>query len=236
METARNQPSSYDWLRTASYEQLKTKLPMKWPGSLRFWGKRASDDDLFQAAQELITATDIEMQRSLLAIFRQRRFPLDHNILFPFAGSSNEQIQWAALNALTQIKNPAVRTLAFDLIQTKARWRGLAINLMKLNCQPGDHEIVLDWFEAEEDLETLHTESRSLFAFWKANPSEELHNRMLLTLYEICPCSFCREDAVSTLLERNALPEHIRKECAWDANVDIRELIDADDLKSKLNQ
>jgi predicted nucleic acid-binding protein len=222
--------------KSESYDQLKTRLPMKWTGSLGFWGKRASDDDLLQAAQGLRIATDVEMQRSHLAIFRKRRFPLDHNILIQLAGSSNEQIQWAALNALAQIADPAVRTLALDLVQTKARWRELAISLLGMNFQPGDHEIVLDWFEAEEDMETLHTESIGLVAFWKANPSEKLHDRMLLDLYEKCPCSFCREGAVSLLLERNALPEHLRKECRWDANEDIRELINADESESKLRQ
>ncbi|MGD0939259.1 MAG: hypothetical protein ABR905_06055 [Terracidiphilus sp.] len=211
-----------------SYDQLKRALPMKWPVRLGFWGERATDDDLLQAANGLGTATDVEMQRSHLAIFRKRRFPLDHSILFQFARSSNEQIQWGALNALAQITDPAVRALAIDLVLAKAKWRELAIGLLKLNFQPGDHEIVLDWFEAEEDLEILHTESIGLLAFWKANPSEELHNRMLLDLYEKCPCSFCRERAVSSLFERNMLPENIRAECARDANEDIRELINAD--------
>lgn len=231
-----NQPLFSDWLKSASYEQLKTKLPMKWPVSLGFWGKRASEEDFVQAAFGLKNATDSEMQRSHLAIFWRRPFPLDHNILLQFAGSSNEKIQWAALKALSQITDLAVRTLAIELVQTKSKWRGLAIELLELNFQPGDHEIVLDWFETEDELETLHTESRTLLAFWSANPSEEFHNRMLLSLYEKCPCSFCRESAVSKLLERNALPEHLRKECAWDANDDIRELIRVDKLKPECNQ
>jgi len=231
-DTKSNQPSFSSWLKGASYEQLKTKLPIKWPVGLGFWGKRASEEDILRAAQGLVAATELEMQRSHLAIFRQRSFPLDLSILVQFAGSPNEQVQWAALSALTQISDPAVRALAIDLVRTKARWRELAINLLRPNYQPGDHEIILDWFEAEEDMETLHTFSRGLLAFWSANPSEELHNRMLLSLYEKCPCSYCREDAVSVLLERNALPEHIRAECAWDANEDIRDLIRADELKS----
>jgi hypothetical protein len=212
-------------IKGSSYDQLKTRLPIKSPSRLGFWGQHASDDDLLQAAHGLRTATDVEMQRSHLAIFRRRRFPLDHSILFQFAHSSNEQIQWAALSALAQITDPAVRDLAICLVQTKARWRELAINLLRLNFRPGDHEIVLEWFGTEGEMETLHTESRGLVAFWSANPSEELHNRMLLSLYEKCPCSFCREDAVSSLIERNALPKHIRAECVWDANEDIRELV-----------
>ena len=49
---------------------------------------------------------------------------------------------------------------------------------------------------------------------------------MLLTLYERGPCSFLREFEVRRLLELNALPDHLREECAWDANDDVRDLVD----------
>jgi hypothetical protein len=228
-ETKNNRTSDKNSIIGASYDQLLDKLPMKWPARLGFWGESAADDDLQRAAQGLISAAEAEMQRSHLAIFGRRRFPLDHRILFEFATSSNEQIQWAALKALSKISDPAVRNLSFDLVQKRAKLRALAIGLLDQNFQSGDHKIVLNWFETEENLETLHTESLGIFAFWRAHPCEDLHNRMLLDLYEKCPCSFCREGAVSSLLERNALPMHIRAECAWDANSDIRELVKANE-------
>ncbi|MGA3373305.1 MAG: hypothetical protein ABSC48_16235 [Terracidiphilus sp.] len=212
-------------IKSLTYEQLKTRLPIRMGIYLRIWGKQATDDDLLQAAHGLKTATDAEMQRSHLTIFWERRFPLDCGILFELASSSNERIQWAALKALAMIADPAVRSLAFDLVQTHAKWRELAIGLLSRNFQTGDHEIVLNWFETEEDLETLHSESRDLLAFWRVHPSEELYNRMLLDLYEKCPCSFCRRNIVSSLLERNALPRDLRAECEWDANFEIREMV-----------
>jgi hypothetical protein len=212
-------------IKSFTYEQLKTRLPIKIGIYLRRWGEQATDNDLLQAAHGLSTATDADMLRSHLTIFWKRRFPLDCGILFELASSSNERIQWAALKALVMIADPSVRSLAFDLVQTHAKWRELAIGLLSQNFQAGDYEIVLNWFETEEDSETLHTESRDLLAFWREHPSEELYDRMLLGLYEKCPCSFCRERAVSALLERNALPLDLRAECEWDANFEIREMV-----------
>jgi hypothetical protein len=212
------------WITSATYDQLKKKLPIKLRMYLRKWGEQATDDDLLQAAQGLRT-TDVDRQLSHLAIFWKRRFPLDLGILFELANSSNERIQWGALKALTQITDPAVRRFAFELVRTRAEHRALAIDLLSCNFQPGDHDTIVSWFETEEDIETLHREGQCLVAFWKDHPADGLHTQMLCSLYEKGPCSFCRERAVSSLLERGALPEYIRAECAWDTNSEIRELI-----------
>jgi hypothetical protein len=44
-------------------------------------------------------------------------------------------------------------------------------------------------------------------------------------MYEKDPCSFCREHAVKRLIELDALTEQMRAECAYDANIDIRNLV-----------
>jgi hypothetical protein len=219
-----------NWIRNATFTQLKAKLPMKMRTHLhlRSWGERATDEDLLQAAHGLSTAPDAAMQLALLPIFWNRRFPLDHNILFELAQSSHERVQWGALKALAQITGPAVRTLAFELVLTHAKWRSQAIDLLRENFQPGDHDIVLNWFETEDELETLHTEGRNLIAFWEKHPSEVSCTRMLCNLYEKGPCSFCRERTVELLLQRNAMSADMRAECTRDANFDIRELVKTD--------
>ena len=62
--------------------------------------------------------------------------------------------------------------------------------------------------------------------FWERHPDEESEVSMLRALYELGPCSFCREGAVRRLIERNALTEQMRVECAYDANDEIRKLIE----------
>jgi hypothetical protein len=106
---------------------------------------------------------------------------------------------------LMRVTDPAVRSLAFELVRTRAEHRALATDLLSQNFQPGDHDTVVNWFETEEDIETLHREGQSLVDFWKNHPSDGLYTRMLCSLYEKGPCSFCRERAVASLLERGAL-------------------------------
>lgn len=102
---------------------------------------------------------------------------------------------------------------------------GEAIELLMRNFQPGDHAGALDWFEAEQDLEVKHSMGMDLTDFWKEHPNEESEVPMLRALYELGPCSFCREKPVRRLIELNALTEEMRAECAYDANDEIRELI-----------
>jgi hypothetical protein len=131
------------------------------------------------------------------------------------------------MKALTHVIHPAVRALAFRLVDTRAECRGETIALMAPNYEQGDHRIVLRWFEEEEDHETQHSLGSDLIDFWRRNPDEESEVPMLLCLYEKGPCSVCRERAVKRLMERGALPEELRAECAWDANDEIRDLVRA---------
>lgn len=209
----------------AGYEQLKPMLremTFTWLGS---WGERASDQDLERAAHGLIAAQDPKEQFAHLRIFSQRRFPLDIQVLLKLVGVEEERVGLAALVALSQVTHPAVRELAFRLIETKDKWRREAVELLIRNFQLGDHAIVRKWFDTEEDEETLHGFGSDLMKFWKQHPDQKSEVPMLLALYERGPCSFCREHVVSWLMELNALPDDLRAECAFDSNDDIRGLL-----------
>jgi hypothetical protein len=209
----------------ATYEQVKPKLSEMTSGWITSWGQRASNADLDQAARGLAAAQDPKEQFAHLSIFARRLFPLDIQILLNLVDQEQERVGLAALRALTQITHPAVRQLAFRLVETRAKWRGQAIELLARNFRPGDHAIALRWFETEEDLETLHSLGMDLKDLWERHPDEETEVPMLLTLYERGPCSFCRERTVRRLIERRALTEELRLECSYDANGDICDLV-----------
>jgi hypothetical protein len=213
-------------LANASYEQLKPLIQEVSRFALARWGERASDEDLRLAAAGLIAARDARNRQGHLQIFRKRRFPLDIPALLNLAEEGHKsKVGFAALAALSQITHPAVRKLALRLAATRARWRREGIDLLARNFRPGDHLIVLKWFDADEDEETLHAFGSDLLDFWEQHPDEKSEVPMLLALYERGPCSFCRETAVRRLIKRAALPEGLREECAHDANQDIRELV-----------
>jgi hypothetical protein len=209
----------------ASYEQLKPKLPEMTFTWITSWGERASDVEIERAAHGLVAARDPKDQLGHLRIFARRRFPLDIKILLRLVDVDQERVGFAAAKALSQITHPAVRELALRLVDTRARWRGEAIELLARNFQPGDHSVAWDWFKAEQDLEVKHSMGMDLTDFWEHHPDEESEVAMLRDLYQLGPCSFCREKSVRRLIELNALTEEMRAECAFDANDEIRELI-----------
>jgi hypothetical protein len=210
---------------SGTYDQLKPNLPdlmFSWVGS---WGERASDVEIERAAQGLIAALDAKDQLAHLRIFARRRFPLDIQVLLRLAEVEQDLVGFAAIKALSQFTHQSVRELAFRLVDTRARWRREAIELLVRNFQPGDHAVALGWFKAEQELEVKHSMGMDLTDLWKEHPDEESEVPMLGALYELGPCSFCREKLVRRLMELNALTEEMRAECAFDANDEIRELI-----------
>lgn len=218
-------PSQAPDVTSLRYEQLWTELPPNSPYLLWKWGEQASDEELELAAKGLIAAENSKQQFAHLRIFARRRFPLDVHTLLSLVDGEEDRVGWAAMKALTHVPHPAVRDLAFRLMDTQAMWRGHAIDLVAQNYQAGDHRIVLRWFQEEEDCEKQHSLGMDLIKFWKRHPDEETEVPMLRSLYEKGPCSFCREGAVRRLLERGALADQLRAECAWDSNSDIRNLV-----------
>jgi hypothetical protein len=220
---------------TLKYERVFEEVPIDERFSriaLTKWGEQASDEELALAAQGLIAAKDPKQQLAHLHIFAQRCFPLDVSAVLALVDVDEEQIGPAAAKALANISHPLVRDLAFRLIETRARWRGEVIDLIAQNYEPGDHKIVLRWFQEEEDRTTRHALGLDLRGFWERHTDAETEALMLRTLYKKGPCSFCRESAVRRLIALNALPDDLRTECFWDTDGDIRDLVNPEDTPS----
>ena len=211
-------------ISSLSYEQLFSEWPGNKPYLLWKWGEQASDRELDSAAKGLIAAKDSKHQLAHLRIFARRRFPLDVSVLVALVDVDEDRVGFAAMRALSHVVHHSVRAVAFRLIDSRATYRGEAIDVLLQNNQPGDHQIVLRWFQEEQDPETLHSLGMGLLNFWKRHPAEGTEVEMLRSLYEQGPCSVCRERAVKRLLELGALSDELRAECAWDANNDIRDL------------
>jgi hypothetical protein len=207
------------------YRDLLSDIPMNNAYLYTKWGEIATEGELELAAKGLIAAKNSTEQLAHLRIFARRRFPLDVHPLLSLADVEEDRVGFAAVRALTRVIDPAVRELAFRLVNSRAAWRGGAISLLTENYELGDHRIVLGWFKQEEQDEERHSMGLGLIDFWKRHRDEETEVLMMRSLYENGPCSFCRENAVDRLIELRALPDEFRAECAWDANDDIRDLV-----------
>lgn len=209
----------------ASYEQLRSRMGQIFQPWLASWGERASDADIERAVHGLAVAQTAKEQHSHLRIFSRRRFPGDIRPLLNLVNVEEEHVGLAAIIALSKTTDPAVRELAFRLVNTSASWRGQAIELLLRNFEPGDHLVALQWFEAEDDAQTRHSMGNDLMDLCETHPDKGAEARMMRALYEEGPCSFCRCNAVRKLAELNALGDDLRTECAYDSNGEIRELV-----------
>ena len=212
-------------LSAMSYAELIERVPANEPYLLWKWGEQAGDQELELAARGLVAARDPNEQLKHVRIFTRRRYPLKPAALLNLAEVKDERVGFWAVRALAHVADPAVRKLAFRLINSDVESRGEAIALLNTNFEPGDHDTVLGWFEAEPDPEMRHSLGMSLKKFWKQHPNVNAEVRMLKSLYENDPCSHCRYGAAKRLIELDALSEAMRAECAYDANDDIRELV-----------
>jgi len=219
---------TWEEIKALSYAQLKPKLLGLRAFRLSGWGKRASTDDVERAAHGLMAAQVPEEQIQHLRVFSRRPFPLDPSLLLKLSFSANEDLALAAAVALAQIMHPSVREVAFRLVGNRLAGRDAAIAMLGQNWVPNDHEVVLSWFESELDRDTRHHMETDLRNFWESHPDPASELRMLCSLYEKGPCSFCREFVVQRLIELDSLSASMRAECARDANEDIRLLVGAE--------
>ena len=97
--------------------------------------------------------------------------------------------------------------------------------MLDRNWEPNDHEIALDWFERELDRDVRHEMQLDLRNFLDHHPAPASEVRILCSLYEKGPCSFCREFIVDRLIEFGSLSASMRAECAYDANDEVRQLV-----------
>jgi len=224
---SRNATDTLEAVKALSYEQLGPKLAGMRGPRLSLWGKGASVEGLERAAHGLIAASEPEQQLQHLRIFSRRPFPLDLSLLLDLSASANEDLAYAAAVALSQITNPSVRKLAFQLVEERLVGRQVAIDLISQNFEPGDHETALNWFEDESDRETRHRMQLNLRNFWERHPEPASEVRMLVSSYEHGPCSCCREHIVRRLISLDSLAASMREECAYDANDEVRDLVGA---------
>ncbi len=219
--------SPWNEIQALDYEGLKARLLGLRGFWLGRWGEKANAENIELAARGLMAARTPEDQLAHLRIFSSRTLPLDHRLLLELATSPDDRLACAASRALTWITHPSVRALAFRLVEDRASSREDAIAMLAQNWEPGDHDIVLGWFEREQDRDMRHGFGIDLRKCWKRHPEPASEVRMLRALYEKGPCSFCREFLLSRLIELDSLPDDLRAECAFDANEDVRVLVGA---------
>jgi hypothetical protein len=211
------------------YEQIKPYLlksdrkASKVP--LVRWGRQASDGDLQQAAQDLLTRTDAAQLRTYLTIFRQRPFPLGWRALLPLVWHENERVARWTIQQLGHFRDDDLRQLGFELIGRDYHTSD-AVELFAENYLDGDEQFFAALLERTTDRDDLHAIGLSVSEVFERNPRKNAAS-LFLDLYERGPCSICREHFVERLIEIQQVPEWMIAECHHDSNDGIRSSIAA---------
>ncbi|MBW4604287.1 MAG: hypothetical protein KME29_33155 [Calothrix sp. FI2-JRJ7] len=185
------------------------------------WGKLASDDDIYQAAQDLLTLTDPKVIPLYLGMFCKRAFPLGLSPLLPLVWSNHERVACYAIRAVAMFHDSQVRALALQLIAAKHHTSD-AIKLFIHNFQAGDELFLAGIVEQSIDDSDLHSLICSLIDVFEQNLTLSSQD-LLVTLYEQSSCSICRQHIVDCLIKLATLPDWMINECQYDANENIRQ-------------
>jgi hypothetical protein len=212
-------------IKELSYGELQPLLTEVTFSQLVAWGRDASPEELEGAAHGLIRATDPDDQIRHLRLFARRAFPLEPSRVLALARSSDDRLARAASVAVAAVRQPAVREFAMELIAERSEHRSDAIDMLCRNFEHGDRELVLQWFADESDRDIRHWMGWNLQEFWQEHPDPASEMRMLQLLYSRGPCSDCRRMAVRRLMELGAVSPDMRRECAHDANDEVRALV-----------
>lgn len=190
--------------------------------SLMNWGKRATDEELQSAAQDLLSESDEKRLWDYLLIFRERRFPGPHGRLIELAKKGNWRLSHAATQALTHVDDRELRTLGLELMNTADRC-DLGVTLLAGCSQPGDYKLIEQALRQPMSDPVYHSVGLDVLGFVKANLTGEAEVCLKL-LYENGPCSTCRESCVKYLIALNRFPDWMRQECRYDADSGTRDL------------
>jgi hypothetical protein len=146
----------------------------------------------------------------------------------------DDKLAWFAARALAKVNHPSVRGVALRLLELPDRQRE-GMHLLSGCFQDDDRVVLVAILRQDLSDECIHSIGFAIRDLFKRYPSAD-NIPILLLLYEKGPCSVCRKTYVEMLLELDALPAWIRAECCYDANMDLRKLVqpvavDAEDLK-----
>ena len=215
-------PRTYEEIETALDKMVRANE--KWYYPLVRIGRDATSETVLRFAHDVQAGAAGERLIALLRLFAKRPFPLAPNVLLPLTTHKNERIAYAAIQSLRRTIHPDVRAQGLHFLKIGRVSEG--IKLLVKNPDGSDHTLFAAPFQKLTDKDELHHAGMALRDYYEANPSPDLLP-VLRLLYEKGPCSMCRGMVVDFLIQADALPEALRVECAFDANLNTRHSVAA---------
>lgn len=202
------------------FDLVSTQRPVR--GRLFRWARQASDDDIIQAAHDLLKQTSTPIITVYLTIFQKRAFPLEYSALVPLVWHTEEDVASLAIRCLALLQAPGLRQLGLELLE-KNQHVGKATGLVMRNFQTGDEQVIAAVLDRTRDLDEVHDIGWGLKSVFEDTLIKEAAP-LLVVLYERGPCSLCRFDFVKWLVQMQCAPVWMLHECRYDADERTRAL------------
>jgi len=222
-----SRPPFVDETSGLDYRTLKSKIQLDTKfRPLARWGQSATEDDLKAASNDLIAERDRNRLLTYLSIFRKAPFPGPIDRLLELVEDTDGRLAQGATQILARINDPRIRALALKRIE-RGYSCGDAIELLTNNLHKDDFaRIELLLLQKVDDRDSIHAIGMGLRHLVKSHCVPE-STTCLIHTYEHGPCSLCRGETVAFLIRLNALPDWMREECKFDADLETRKLVSA---------
>ena len=223
MASARNlERNSYTGQEIIAHVTQKPNDRCYW---FRLWGKKATKDHRETVFAALLASADAEHVKRWLRCFGITGVPRFDRRLLRWIGHPDQQLRWTAVRGLAPIKHSELRQAAVHLIADGEMAYGIA--LLVNNFEAGDFALCAKHLKRMDDADETHQLVGELLDLCEAHPGADALD-CLLYVYELSPCSNCRQRAVKALIDTNTAPDWVLEEAAFDADPDTRALVAAD--------
>lgn len=190
-----------------------------WP---RRWGRRADDKDVQTIFEHMLKEDRPEYLERYLRIFSRRPMPrLDRKFL-ELARTGPQGAREACIDALSQITDEQVHSLAAELLGQESPFVE-AISLLRSNYRPEDAKMLESAVVHASGDDSIHGVVLDIVNITQDRAAPELIN-IFLWAYENSPCSMCRESVVNRMTGLEIAPRKLLMECLADSYGDTRKL------------
>ncbi len=189
-------------------------------GWARRFGRRATGDEMARLLELVEREGDPVRLASMLMAFVEP-LPAGPQPLLRFARSDVAGVRDAAIEALALYADPAVAAVSREML---AAGSVEGARLLALNYDQQQFDQLVGLLPRTGDAFQIHGLGIDVLEVCGNRPEAAAG---LIWMYEASPCSFCRNSAVSDLVEIDRLPPDIAAECRDDCSDETRELVEA---------
>ena len=180
-------------------------------------------------AELYLAAEDPEARAAALEAFVRCPYPLDPSPVIRDACSAHPALRAVALEALSEIRHPAVRDFALDLLASDPE---NALPIVIKNYLPEDEARLYALLQAcpvdYACRSNWHWAHRAVFDLFEKNSGVDSPPKSLLPLvYETTLCSCCRETAVRLMGRYHMMTPELWEEQMHDSSDEIRKAAEA---------